>query len=60
MAQDERREWTHCSEREHQWEAREHARSCARARARPLLADGADAQQRKHQEHREQHHEQHE
>ena len=39
----ERKEWAHSSDREHQWEAREHARS--RARARRAHGDGADAQQ---------------
>ena len=47
----ERKEWAHCSDREHQWEAREHAR--LRTRARRALGDGADAQQGQHQKRHE-------
>ena len=48
----ERKEWAHYSDREHQWEAREHARLRTRTR-RALVGDGADAQQGKHQKHHE-------
>jgi len=48
----EREEWAHSRDREHQWEAREHARLHTRA-GRRSLGNGADAQQGKHQKHHE-------
>lgn len=56
----QRAEWTHCADREHQWEAREHARMQLGASRASALADRPDAEQRQHQEHGEQHQEQYE
>jgi hypothetical protein len=47
----ERKEWAHSGDREHQWEAREHARLGTRARR--ALGDSADAPRGKHQKRHE-------
>ena len=47
----ERKEWVRCSDREHQWEAREHAR--LHTRACRSLGDSTNAQQGQHQKRHE-------